>query len=187
LPKSLGGTVVTVNGVAAELLYVSVTQINYILPGNIGPGTATVEIRTNGVVVGRGTATVDNVAPALFTTTADGKGVPAGYSTFDGVTLNPLSNPNGTSRTVEAGTVQRPNYLVLFGTGYRKRSTLSNVQVRIGGIVSQVDYAGLQRDYVGLDQLNIVIPTGARGSGEVDLILTVDGKQANKVRVNIGN
>lgn len=187
LPKSLGGTVVTVNGVAAELLYVSTTQINYILPSNISPGTATVEVITNGVSVGKGTVTVDHVAPALFTITADGKGIPAGYSTFDGVTLNPLGNPNGTSRVVEAGTAQRPNYLVLFGTGFRKRSSLSNVQVRIGGIVSQVDYAGLQRDYVGLDQLNVMIPTGARGSGEVDLILTVDGKQANKVRVNIGN
>ena len=78
-------------------------------------------------------------------------------------------------------------YSSVFGTGFRKRSAVSNVQVRINGIVSQVDYAGLQGGYVGLDQLNIVIPTGARGSGEVDLILTVDGKQANKVRVNIGN
>ena len=187
LPKSLGGTVVTVNGVAADLLYVSSTQINYIIPSNLIPGTATVEVKLNSVLVARGTAVVDNVAPGLFTITADGKGIPAGYSTFDSVALKPLFNPDGTSRAIEAGSAQRPNYLVLFGTGLRKRSSLSNVQVRIGGIVSQLDYAGLQKDYVGLDQLNVVIPTGARGSGEVDLILTVDGKQANKVRVNIGN
>ncbi len=187
LPKSLGGTIVTVNGGAADLLYVSPTQINYILPGNLSPGTATVEVKTNGVLVGKGTVTIDNVAPGLFTITADGRGVPAGHATFDGVTLKSLFNPDSTARVIEAGTAQRPNYLVLFGTGFRKRSALSNIQVRIGGIVSQVNYAGLQKDYVGLDQLNIVIPTGARGSGEVDLILTVDGKQANKVRVNIGN
>jgi uncharacterized protein (TIGR03437 family) len=187
LPKTLSGTVVTVNGVAAELLYVSLTQINYILPSNISPGTATVEIITNGVSVGKGTVTVDNVAPALFTISADGKGIPAGYATFDGVSTNLLFNSDGTSRAVEAGTAQRPNYLVLFGTGLRRRSSLGNVQVRIGGIIAQVDYAGVQKDYVGLDQLNVMIPTGARGSGEVDLILTVDGKQANKVRVNVGN
>lgn len=187
LPKSLGGTVVTVNGNTADLLYVSPTQINYVLPSNLSPGTATVEVKTNGVVVGKGTVVVDNVAPALFTITADGKGIPAGYSTFDGIVTKALFNPDGTSRVVEAGTAQRPSYLVLFGTGLRKRSALSNVQVRIGGIVAQVDYAGPQKDYVGLDQLNVVVPTGARGSGEVDLILTVDGKQANKVRVNIGN
>lgn len=187
LPKSLGGTVVTVNNVAADLLYVSPTQINYIMPANLAPGTGTVEVKLNNVIVGKGIATIDNVAPGLFTITADGKGIPAGYSTFDSITLKQLFNPDGTSRPIEAGTVQRPNYLVLFGTGFRKRSTLSNVQVRIGGIISPVDYAAAQRDYAGLDQLNIMIPTGARSSGEVDLILTVDGKQANKVRVNIGN
>ena len=187
LPKSLGGTSVTVNNIAADLLYVSSTQINYVLPSSLGLGTATVEVKTNNVVVGKGIATIDNVAPGLFTITADGRGIPAGYSTFDGVNVKVLFNPDGTSRPVEAGTAQRPDYLVLFGTGFRKRASLSNVQVRINGIVSQVDYAGLQGGYVGLDQLNIVIPTGAGGSGEVDLILTVDGKQANKVRVNIGN
>lgn len=187
LPKSLGGTTVTVNGVAADLLYVSPTQINYLFPGNISPGAATVEVKVNNVVVGRGVATVEMVAPGFFTITADGKGIPAGYSTFDNVTLKQIFNPNGTSRPIEAGTAQRPSYLVLFGTGFRKRSGLTNVQVRIGGIIAQVDYAGQQSSYVGLDQLNIVIPTGARGSGEVDLVLTVDGRVANKVRVNIGN
>ncbi|MFN7930040.1 MAG: CAP domain-containing protein [Blastocatellia bacterium] len=187
LPKSLGGTTVTVNGTAADLLYVSPTQINYLVPASTSAGTATVEVKTNNVVVGRGTVAVESVAPGIFTITSDGKGIPAGYSTFDNITLTPLFNPDGTSRPIGAGTAQRPDYLVLFGTGFRKRSSLSNVQVRIGGIIAQVDYAGQQASYVGLDQLNIMIPTGARGSGEVDVILTVDGRQANKVRVNIGN
>ncbi len=187
LPKALGGTEVTINGVAIDLLYVSSTQINFLLPTNIGAGTVTVEVKTGGVVVGRGTATVGNVAPAFFTATADGKGVPAGYSTFDGKTVTLLFNPNGTSRPIDPGTVQRPNYVVLFGTGFRKRSSLSNVQVRIGGIICQVDYAGAQPQYSGLDQLNIVVPPTTRGSGEVNLLVTVDGKPANTVRVNIGN
>ena len=88
---------------------------------------------------------------------------------------------------IDPGTAQRPNYLVLFGTGFRKRSSLSNVQVRIGGIICQVDYAGAQPQYIGLDQMNVVVPSSARGSGEVNLLVTVDGKPANMVRVNIGN
>lgn len=187
LPRSLGGTEVTVNGAAIELLYVSPTQINFLLPTNTNGGTVTIEVKSGGVIVGQGNATVSNVAPAFFTATADGKGVPAGYSTFDGKTLTPLLNSNGTARPIDAGTAQRPNYLVLFGTGFRKRSNLSNVQVRIGGILCQVDYAGTQPQYIGLDQLNVVIPSTARGSGEVNLLFTVDGKPANTVRVNIGN
>ncbi|HEX4945388.1 MAG TPA: CAP domain-containing protein [Blastocatellia bacterium] len=187
LPKSLGGTTMTVNGIAAELLYVSPTQINFVLPNNLSPGSASLEVTLNGTVVGKGAVTVSNVAPGLFTFTSDGRGVPAGYSTFDGKTLTPIYNPNGTARLLEASTAQRPNYLVLFGTGLRRRSSLSNVQVRIGGILCQVDYAAAQGYYVGLDQLNLIVPTAARGSGEVNLVLTVDGKQANTVRVNVGN
>ena len=187
LPKSLGGTSVTVNGIAVDLLYVSPTQINYVLPGNLSAGSANLEVRLNETVVGQGTVTISNVAPSIFTFTADGKGVPAGFSTFDGRTMTPLANANGSARSIDPGTVQRPNYLVLFGTGWRRRSILSNVQVRIGGILCQIDYAGTQGNYVGLDQLNLIVPPGARGSGEVNLVLTVDGKTANTVRVNIGN
>ncbi len=187
LPKILGNTSITVNGVAADLLYVSPNQINYLVPAATASGNATVEIKTGSNVVARGTVTVANVAPALFTITADGKGIPAGFSTFDGVNLQVLFNSDLTSRVLSPGTAARPNYLVLFGTGFRRRTALSNVRVTIGGIVSQIDYAAAQGSYAGLDQLNIVIPNTARGSGEVDLILTVDGATANKVRVNIGN
>ncbi len=187
LPKILGTTSITVNGVAADLLYVSPSQINYLVPPATVLGNATVEIKIGSNVVARGTIAVTNVAPALFTITADGKGIPAGFSTFDGVNLQVLFNNDLSARVLSPGTAARPNYLVLFGTGFRKRTALSNVRVTIGGIISQIDYAGAQGSYAGLDQLNIVIPTTARGSGEVDLILTVDGAVANKVRVNIGN
>lgn len=187
LPKSLGGTAVTVNGIAVDLLYVSPTQVNFVLPGSLGAGSATLEVKLNGTLVGQGTVTISNVAPSLFTFTADGKGVPAGFSTFDGRTMTPLANANGSAHPIDPGTAQRPNYLVLFGTGWRRRSSVSNVQVRIGGILCQIDYAAAQGTYVGLDQLNLIVPPGARGSGEVNLVLTVDGKPANTVRVNIGN
>jgi uncharacterized protein (TIGR03437 family) len=170
-----------------SLLYVAPTQINFLLPAEIQAGIATVEVKLGGIIVGRGNTTVSRVAPALFTITADGKGIPTGYSTFDGKALSPLFNSNGTARPLDPGTAQRPNHLVLFGTGFRNRSNLNNVQVRIGGILCQITYAGSQPEYFGLDQLNVEIPTTTRGSGEVDLLLTVDGRPANTVRVNIGN
>ena len=186
LPKSLGGTVVTVNGVPVDLLYVSPGQINFVVPSTTASGTATVEVSLNGTVVSRGTAAVTSVAPGIFTITADGKGIPTGYSTFDGKVLTPLAL-NGNPRPVDPGTVQRPDYLVMFGTGIRKRSVLSSVQVFIGGIQANVDYAGAQGTFAGLDQLQVIIPTTARGSGTVNVVVLVDGKQANNVSVNIGN
>jgi len=48
-----------------------------------------------------------------------------------------------------------------------------------------VSYAGAQGSLVGLDQVNVKLPRALNGRGEVDLVLTVDGKTANTVRVRI--
>jgi len=49
-------------------------------------------------------------------------------------------------------------FLVLFGTGMRFRSSLSNVSVKIGGIDAPVEYAGPQGEFAGLDQINVRLP-----------------------------
>jgi uncharacterized protein (TIGR03437 family) len=46
--------------------------------------------------------------------------------------------------------------------------------------------AAPQGEFVGLDQVNLgPIPRVLAGRGEVDLVLTVDSKPANTVKVNI--
>jgi uncharacterized protein (TIGR03437 family) len=75
--------------------------------------------------------------------------------------------------------------LSLFGTGIRNRTSLGNVGVTINGIAVPAQYAGPQSQFPGLDQVNVGLPLNLRGSGETDLILTVDGQPANTVRVNI--
>ena len=74
---------------------------------------------------------------------------------------------------------------MLYGTGIRGRSSLSGVTAKIGGLDAQVQYAGAQPEFAGLDQVNVVIPRALAGQGEVDLTLAVDGVTANSVRVNI--
>jgi len=186
LPTNLAGTTVTVNGIAAQLLYISPTQINYVLPSSVGSGTVSVNIKNQGVLVADGTITVDTLSPSIFTVTANGQGVPAGLTTFDGISFQPIANPDGTARPLSVGTDANPNYLVLFGTGIRRLSGLSGVQVTIGGVAAVVQYAGAQSNYAGLDQLNVKLPTSLRGRGDVSVILVVDGRVANAVRINIG-
>ncbi|MGH9671628.1 MAG: hypothetical protein ACRD44_00470, partial [Bryobacteraceae bacterium] len=41
-------------------------------------------------------------------------------------------------------------------------------------------------EFAGLDQVNLRLSASLAGRGEVDIVLTVDGKTANVVRVNIG-
>jgi uncharacterized protein (TIGR03437 family) len=57
--------------------------------------------------------------------------------------------------------------------------------VRIGGQAAEVLYAGAQAEFVGLDQINVRIPRTLRSRGLVDVAVSVDGKVANVVSINI--
>ncbi|MGH8597478.1 MAG: hypothetical protein ACREXT_12545, partial [Gammaproteobacteria bacterium] len=72
-------------------------------------------------------------------------------------------------------------YLVLFGTGIRFQGT---AKIRIGDAELPVLFAGAQGTLTGLDQVNVQLPRSLAGRGEVDVVLIVDGKMANPVRVN---
>jgi uncharacterized protein (TIGR03437 family) len=71
------------------------------------------------------------------------------------------------------------------GSGIHRRSSPEAVRVRIGGTEVPVSYAGPQPEYPGLDQVNVLLPRSLRGRGEVNVALTVDGKAANTLRVNV--
>lgn len=188
LPQILGNTFVMLNGINAPLIFVSPTQINLLIPGAIGDGEALVQIfRTNGVLVARGALTVSRVAPGIFTLSGDGRGIPLGVTTYDGVSYQALTEADGKPRAIPAGTDDTPVHLVLYGTGFSYTSKPENVEVMIGGVRTKVNYAGRQPDYLGLDQMNLVIPPALRGRGEVEIEIRIDGNAANKVKVIIGN
>ncbi|MBK7598829.1 MAG: hypothetical protein IPJ07_10020 [Acidobacteria bacterium] len=86
---------------------------------------------------------------------------------------------------IDLGPENEQVFLVLYGTGFRYRSGLSAVSSTIGGTASEVTFAGASPDYIGLDQCNIRIPRSLAGRGDVEVILFVDGKMSNKVKVNI--
>ena len=76
-------------------------------------------------------------------------------------------------------------FLLVYGTGIRFRSDITSVAVVMKGLTIPVDYAGPQGDYLGLDQINIHLPSSLSGAGEIDVVLKADGKTANTVRVTI--
>ncbi|MCI0387964.1 MAG: CAP domain-containing protein [Acidobacteria bacterium] len=186
LPTSMAGVSLTINDTPTQLLYVSPTQINYVVPANVNPGVATVRVTINGSQIAAGTVNVEQVSPSIFTVSTDGKGVPSAQTTLDGVSFQPVANPDGSPRSLSVGTSTRPNYLVLYGTAMRRRSSLGNVQVTIGGFPTQVSFLGAHSQFAGLDQLNISIPMELRGRGLVDVVVTIDGRAANTVVINIG-
>jgi len=198
LPTSLSGTSVTVRdnaGVArpAPLFAVSPAQVNFLVPAGTVTGTATVSIENSNGSFSVGRLQVANVAPGLFSADASGKGLAAGNALrvrADGsqsyepiVRFDPAQN-KFVAAPIDLSNGNEQVFLILYGTGIRHRGALNAVRVSIGGVDSEVLFAGAQGGFAGLDQVNVRLARGLAGRGDVDVVLTVEGQPANTVRVN---
>jgi uncharacterized protein (TIGR03437 family) len=139
-----------------------------------------------------GQAQVITVAPGLFAADATGQGLAAAlalrYRNGQEVAAEPVFQFNGTQllpRPIDFGPEGDQVFLVLFGTGLRFRSELAAITARVGGEAAEVTYAGAQGEFVGLDQINVLLPRSLIGRGEVGVELTVDGRVTNAVKVQI--
>jgi len=179
LPTSLDGTTVYVNGVAAPLFFVSPTQINYLIPSDVQPGMARVIVIAKDGMVSQGQALITATAPGLFTRRANGQGAPAAVASADGVNFNTnISNPDGAPVAIDAG-----SFVALFGTGLHFNS--GGATLMLGSTNIPALFAGPQGQLIGLDQINFQIPNSLAGRGDVELIVAVDGKVTNAVRLKI--
>jgi uncharacterized protein (TIGR03437 family) len=200
LPETLLGTSVTVRDSAgverrSGLFFVAATQINYLMPAGTAAGRATVTVTSGRTVAGRGTVEVAPVAPALFTANLDGKGVAAAYyiAVRGGAVQDQVlvyapgcAPPNCRPAPIDPGAPGDETYLLLFGSGIRGRSRPEAVTATVGGVAAEVLGAVAQGQYPGLDQVNLKLPPGLSGRGEVEIVLTVEGRAANKVTVSVG-
>ena len=198
LPMELIGTSVRVRDIMgierqAPLFSVSPMQVNYQLPQGTAPGAATVTVTSGNGVVSTGNINVSTVAPGLFSANSNGLGVAAALTLRaknGSVVYEPISVFDQTlnrfvSTPIDLGPEGEQVFLVAYGTGLRARSGLSAVNVKIGNVDAEVLFLGPQDDFIGLDQCNIRIPRSLAGRGEVNVVMTVDGKVANTVTINV--
>ncbi len=199
LPTTLAGTTVRVRDSAggerlAPLFFVAPQQVNYLIPPGTAAGAATVTITSGVGAVSVGAVTITPVAAGLFAANSDGQGPPAAYAVrvkADGTQSNELITRFDPAQNkfvltpLDLGPPGEQVVLVLFGTGFRAVSSLSAVSVQIGGVEAQVLYAGTQGGFVGLDQMNLLVPRSLIGRGEVELIVTINGTAANTLKLNL--
>jgi uncharacterized protein (TIGR03437 family) len=197
LPLTLGGTTIAItdskgNVSAAPLYYVSPSQASFLIPSGIALGAASLQVMRSGAAVLSGALTIAAVSPGLYSENGNGAGVAAAeaerisaagavtpvnvFSCQSGVALSCLSSP------LSLGASTDTVYLSLYGTGVRGAGT---VQAYIAGQPAVVQFAGAQGQYQGLDQINLAVPAGLAGMGEVSVYLVADGKLSNMVTVNI--
>ncbi|HEY6391584.1 MAG TPA: hypothetical protein VIX89_09915, partial [Bryobacteraceae bacterium] len=193
LPTTLGGVSVQIDGVAAPLVYVSPLQINLLVPAgtDIGPADVIVQTSTPGKQI-RYTMQVRNVAPALFSRDASGRG--------PGAILNAATFAVGPflAETPENAGSDKRTRLAVFATGLRyagnavrdpaKVNVAAQIQARDSlGNVYAVEYAGPAPGFFGLDQINLVVPAAADGAGDVALIITAENSASNTVTFNMAS
>lgn len=187
-PLELGGTTVTINGVRAPLVFVSPGQINFVVPANVTPGSATIVVSTATGVYSAATVPIIPTAPALFTKDFSGKGEANAVATADGIRFQ--------TAPFDVLINGRPNILVLFGTGLRRAAganpndengVAEAVTATIGGQPARVLFAGPQGSFSGLDQINVELPAALAGGGRrsVEIVLSVNGENANRVTIEL--
>ena len=204
LPTELAGTRVSVKDSAgvtrqAAIFFVSPGQVNYLMPLETATGAATVTIASGDGIVSTGAAAISRTAPGLFAADASGRGAATatllrikadGGRNFEPVALYNEAQKRFVFAPIDfgpdTGETSDQLFVVLFGTGLRSRTSLSNVAATIGGAEAQVVFAGAQNELAGLDQINVRLPRSLIGRGEVEVALTVDGQKANPVRIAIG-
>ena len=198
LPTTLNGTSVTITDAsgterAAPLFFVSPYQVNYQIPPGTASGLARVRIKNASGQEISGMTQVNDVAPGVFTASSSGEGAPAAYylrvladgsQRIESVARYNSQTSGFDLLPVNLGPADEQVFLTLFGTGIRNAG-LSLVKAKIGGVEAEVLYAGKQSAFVGLDQVNLRVPRALFGRGDVEVILTVNGRPSNPVRISV--
>jgi len=202
LPTTLGGVRLRINNVDAGLFFVGTEQINFVVPASLADApSATVQVTNSDGSTRTGTVTIVRSATGIFSARANGGGVAAALTTFDGIVYQTVVNPDLSEKNVDPGTAARRNVLVLYATGVRNapaanpsdgNGVAEAVTVTLQGIPLQVLYAGPVAGFAALDQINAYLPPEAAGLGSVNIEVstvnpnTPDPQRSNKVTIRMG-
>jgi uncharacterized protein (TIGR03437 family) len=198
-PTELGGIRLRVRDSArterlAQLLYVSPTLINFLVPSGTAIGWATLTI-DSGEAFQEGTKAtmVTAAAPGFFTVDGQPNGVAAATAlrvlsdgSVQNVTVFSCSGPS-TCTAVPIDLSIGAVYLSLYGTGLRNASHtdcfISTDALQTG---LPVTYSGPQPTIPGLDQVNILLKPPIASSGTQSILCRFDGViDANVVQIRI--
>ena len=191
LSTVLGNVSVTFNGIPAPLngVFHSSTQdqINAQLPWNVQTGTATVVVTNNGVQSPPQTLQVGQFSPGIFAVNF-GLGQAIVLNNIDGTLAAPVGSiPGLTTRPAKIGD---PNGLVILCTGLgpvtptvangansldQLRNTNNTPVVLVGGVPAQVLFSGMSPQFVGVNQVNFLMPANVPTGDKVTLQLQIGG------------
>ena len=171
-PTQLSDAQVLVNGAPIPLSYVSASQIDAVLPESAS-GLATLAVR-NGSGVHTVNIFIEAAMPAIFTINGSGTGPAAA---IDAANNGVVSGDN----PLHAG-----DYVELYATGLgattnRNGLDYANQQptVTIAAADCPVTYAGRAPGFIGLDQINCIVPAGLAPNPAAPVVITSGIRSSN--------
>jgi uncharacterized protein (TIGR03437 family) len=184
LSTSMNGVSVTFNNIPAPLLFVSTGQINAQLPWELPAGNATAVVTNNGAASPATTIQVGSVSPGVF---ALASGQAIAINNADGT----LAAPAGSIAGLTTHPANRGDAVIIYAdglgpvtpavgdgqiAGYTPLAvTLNTPIVLVGGAQAQVLFSGLTPQFVGVNQVNIIVPQSAPTGGQVSLQIQMGG------------
>jgi uncharacterized protein (TIGR03437 family) len=195
LPRNLAGATVLIHGVPSPLFYASATQISAQVPIEVA-GTNLVNIQVR-VESATGTfasvprsAYVGMVTPGIFTLNQNGRGPGVILRSSDFSLLCPAGRMDCTFNLATPAEV-----LAVYATGLglvngslvsgeatnEALSTLHFPSVTIGGVPARVLYSGSAPGFVGLYQINVIVPNHVPIDEEAELVVSFQIPGPNQV------
>jgi uncharacterized protein (TIGR03437 family) len=181
---TLGGISVTVNGTAAPILYVTPDQVNFQVPWETTGSTASVIVTVNGHSSPAVSVPLQTAAPGLFTSSSGQAVVQNADSSANSPTNPAKVGSNITAYFTGCGPVSPK---VADGAESPKSppaAATSAASATIGSASAQVTFTGLTPGFVGLSQMDMVVPSGL-ATGSYPLILTIAGETSNPGTVSV--
>ena len=169
-PTSLDGTQVSMGGQNAVLSYISPTQVNAQVPLNISPGDQQVTVVAANGTSAPFTITVNAAQPGLC------QGLQVGGNQYVGATINGTATVVLPAGANVAGVTSRPAHpgevITIFGNGFgavtpsatqgqlvqQPNQLTDSFEIFFGQTQGAVQYAGLAPGYIGMYQINVVVP-----------------------------
>ena len=168
LERELAGVSVRIGGEDAPLYFVGPEQINAQMPFEVSPGDSVpVAIIVGGLLTAPQNYLIAPTQPSIFSTNQQGTGQGAVLIANTGIVVAPVGSiPGHETRPAESG-----EFLSIFCTGLGATSptvgagepgagetVTTPVTATIGGVNASVSFAGLAPGFVGLYQVNAVVP-----------------------------
>jgi uncharacterized protein (TIGR03437 family) len=147
---------------------VSPSQINVQIPWEVAVGTADLVVTTNGTALAPLKFPIGEVSPGVFSLQ---------WGVGQAIAINPdgsLAAPEGSIPGIKTHAARAGDYLMVFATGLGAvtpsladgvaagnllRNAKVTPMVLIGGVPAQLLFAGMSPAFVGVNQLNVLVPT----------------------------